>query len=158
MRATYDLSPLYRTLIGADHMAGLMESARQTAAPRDCPPYDVEKIADDGYRITLAVAGFRTEELEILAEPNLLVVRGRRSRPVQAGAYLHEGLSMGPFEQRFDLADHVVVKDARHAEGLLTIDLAREVPEALQRRRIAINTPQSGPLAGLLERKRRAAA
>lgn len=154
MRAAYDFSPLYRSLIGADHMASLVESASQAAGGRDYPPYDVEKTADDGYRITLAAAGFRADELEIIAESNLLVVRGRKGGEPPEGAYLHQGLAMRPFELRFELADHVKVTDARFADGLLAIDLLREIPEALKPRRIEINAPEPGRLT---ERKPRSA-
>lgn len=158
MRAAYDFSPLYRSLIGADHMAALVETALQGVGGRDYPPYDIEKTSDDGYRISLAVAGFSAGELEIFSEPNLLVVRGRKAGQQQAAAaLLHQGLALRPFEQRFELADHVTVTDARYADGLLTIDLVREIPEALKPRRIEINAPRLTPLKGLLDRKRRSA-
>jgi len=156
MRAAYDFSPLYRSLIGADHMATLVEAALQGAGGRHYPPYDIEKTSDDGYRISLAVAGFRPDELEVSAQPNLLVVRGRKAEPPAEADYVHQGLAFRPFEQRFELADHVVVTDARYADGLLTIDLARQVPEALKPRRIEINTARPTPFKGLLERRRRA--
>lgn len=154
MRAAYDFSPLYRSLIGADHMASLVENALQGVGARDYPPYDIEKTSDDGYRITLAVAGFGPDELEVTAQPNLLVVRGRRAGQPQRTTVIHQGLALRPFEQRFELADHVRVVDARHADGLLTIDLVREVPEALKPRRIEINGPKATPLKSLLERRR----
>ncbi len=155
MRAAYDFSPLYRSLIGADHMAAMVENALRGAGARDYPPYDIEKTSEDGYRITLAVAGFRADELEIIAQPNLLVVRGRKAGHGADGAFLHQGLALRPFEQRFELADHVVVSDARHADGLLTIELIREIPEALKPQRIEINAARATPLKGLLDRKRR---
>ena len=155
MRAAYDFSPLYRSLIGADHMAALVENALQGVGARDYPPYDIEKTSDDGYRISLAVAGFRADELEISAQPNLLVVRGRKAESPAEAAYLHQGLALRPFEQRFELADHVAVTDARYADGLLTIDLTREIPEALKPRRIEIKAPRPASLKGLLDRKRR---
>lgn len=158
MRAVYDFSPLYRSLIGADQMAALVESALEGVGGRDYPPYDIEKTSDDGYRISLAVAGFRDDELEITAQPNLLVVRGRKAEPSAEVDYLHHGLALRPFEQRFELADHVVVTEARYADGLLMIDLARELPEALKPRRIEINTPRLAPPKRLLERKRRSLA
>ncbi|CAN7605787.1 Hsp20 family protein [Phenylobacterium sp. LjRoot164] len=145
MRAAYDFSPLYRSLIGADHMAVLVENALQSVGGRDYPPYDVEKTTDDGYRISLAVAGFRADELEITALPNLLVVRGRKGEPAAEVAYLHHGLALRPFEQRFELADHVIVTEARYADGLLVIELERQIPEALKVRRIAIDAPGAAP-------------
>lgn len=156
MRAAYDFSPLYRSLIGADHMAALVETALQGAGGRDYPPYDIEKTSDDGYRISLAVAGFRADELDVSTQPNLLVVRGRKAEAPAETAYVHQGLALRPFEQRFELADHVVVTDARYAHGLLTINLVREVPEALKPRRIEINAARPSPLKGLLDRRRRA--
>lgn len=157
MRAGYDFSPLYRSLIGADHMAMLVENARQAAGERDIPAYDIEKTAEDGYRISLAVAGFRPDELEVTAQPNLLVVRGRKAEPQKQATFLHQGLALRPFEQRFELADHVVVSDAACADGLLTIDLRREPPEALKPRRIEIRSDRPSPLKTLFERKRQAA-
>lgn len=156
MRAAYDFSPLYRSLIGADHMAALVETALQGAGGRDYPPYDIEKTSDDGYRISLAVAGFRADELDVSTQPNLLVVRGRKAEAPAETAYVHQGLALRPFEQRFELADHVVVTDARYAHGLLTINLVREVPEALKPRRIEINAARPTPLKGLLDPRRRA--
>lgn len=158
MRATYDFSPLYRSFIGADRMAGLVESALRGAEGRDYPPYDVEKTSDDSYRITLAVAGFSADDLEISAEPNLLVVRGRKADQPATRAFLHQGLAMRPFEQRFELADHVWVTDARHTDGLLTIDLVRQIPEALKPRRIEINSSRLTPVNGQPDRERQTAA
>lgn len=141
MRQAYDFSPLYRSMIGADRMAGLLEAALRTEGDRSYPPYDIEKTDEDAYRITLATAGFAESELEVTAEPNLLVVAGRH-RAEGERTYLHQGLAHLAFERRFDLADHVVVKDAVYADGLLTIDLAREVPEAMRPRRIEIGGAQ----------------
>lgn len=157
MRAAYDLSPLYRSMIGADHMAGLIENALSGATGRDYPPYDIEKVGDQAYRITVATAGFRRDELEITAQPNLLVVQGRKSDDAANATYLHRGLAQRAFEQRFELADYVVVRDASYADGLLTIDLEREVPEALKPRQIEISVPGAGGLSRLLEPKRRVA-
>ena len=157
MRGAYDFSPLYRSLIGADHMAGLIENALNGAGGGDDPPYDIEKTGEHAYRITLATAGFRKEELDITAEPNLLVVRGRKVAEETAGNYLHQGLAQRAFEQRFELADHVVVRDAAYADGLLTIELEREVPEALKPRTIEIGRPAGGALSRLIDPKRRTA-
>ena len=141
MRQTYDFSPLYRSMIGADRMAGLLEAALRSDGDRSYPPYDIEKTGEDSYRITLATAGFAESELEITAQPNLLVVAGRRASDGER-TYLHQGLAHRAFERRFDLADHVVVKGAAYTDGLLTIDLAREVPEAMRPRRIEIGGAQ----------------
>lgn len=159
MRVAYDLSPLYRSMIGADHVAGVLESAFNGAAARDYPPYDIEKTDEHAYRITLATAGFRSDELEVTAQPNLLVVRGRKADADKPKTtLLHQGLAQRAFEHRFELADHVVVRDARYADGLLTIDLERETPEALKPRRIEIRAPGSAGLSRLVERKRARAA
>ncbi|MBS0360036.1 MAG: Hsp20 family protein [Proteobacteria bacterium] len=141
MRTAYDLSPLYCSMIGADHMAGMLESALNGAASRDYPPYDIEKTGEQAYRITVATAGFREDELEIVAQPNLLVVRGRKAQAPNADRFLHHGLAQRPFEHRFELADYIVVRAAHYADGLLTVELEREVPEALKPRRIEIRTP-----------------
>ncbi len=164
MRTAYDLSPLYRSMIGADHMAGMLESALNGATGRDYPPYDIEKTGEQAYRISVATAGFREDELEIVAQPNLLIVRGRKA-PAQAqdaARFLHHGLAHRPFEHRFELADYIVVREARYADGLLTVDLEREVPEALKPRRIEIraagaeSAADNNPLSRLAQASRRA--
>ena len=140
MRTAYDFSPLYRSMIGVDRVADLIDSAMRSEGDRTYPPYDVEKTSDDGYRITLAAAGFGAHELEITAQPNLLIVAGRRAREEddEARTYLHRGIAARNFERRFELADYVVVKSASYDNGILAIELAREVPEALKPRRIEI--------------------
>ncbi len=138
MRTAYDFSPLYRSVIGVDRMADLIETAMRTGGDSNYPPYDIEKTGDDAYRITLAAAGFSPEELELIAQPNLLIVAGRKAKHDEGRNYLHRGIAGRDFERRFELADYVVVKAADYAHGVLTIDLAREVPEALKPRRIEI--------------------
>jgi molecular chaperone IbpA len=137
MRTAYDFSPLYRSMIGVDRMADLIETAMRSEGDPNYPPYDVEKTADDAYRIALAVAGFKPEELTLTAMPNLLVVTGAKAKS-DTRNLLHRGIAGRDFERRFELADHVVVKGASYQDGVLTIDLAREVPEALKPRRIEI--------------------
>ena len=132
-----DLTPLYRSFVGFDRIADLLETASRADMTASWPPYDIEKTGDDSYRISLAVAGFRAAELEVVSQPNLLVVTGRRADDGEH-AYLHRGIAGRAFEQRFNLADHLVVTDARHEDGLLVIDLVRQVPEALKPRRIPI--------------------
>lgn len=139
MRTAYDFSPLYRSMIGVDRMASLIQDAMRSDAEGNYPPYDIEKVGDDAYRITLAAAGFNPEELEITAQPNLLVVAGRKAKAADDRAYLHRGIAYRDFERRFELADHVVVQSADYADGLLTIALTREVPEALKPRRVEIS-------------------
>ena len=145
MRTAYDFSPLYRSMIGVDRMADLVQSAMRSEADTGFPPYDVEKTGEDGYRITLAAAGFSADELEITALPNLLVVTGRSARAAgeDGRAYLHRGIAGRNFERKFELADYVVVKSATYDNGLLSIDLAREVPEALKPRRIEIGAAET---------------
>ena len=158
MRQAYDFSPLYRSMIGVDRMADLIETAMRTDGDRSYPPYDIEKTSEEAYRITLATAGFAESELEITAQPNLLTVAGRKAAKDGERAYLHQGLAHRSFERRFELADYVVVKSATYADGLLTIDLAREVPEALRPRRIEIGGASPSPLARLGRGRERRAA
>ena len=140
MRTAYDFSPLYRSMIGVDRMADLIDSAMRTEGDRNYPPCEIEKTSDDGYRITLAAAGFAAHELEVTAQPNLLVVTGRKSRNDEdARTYLYRGIAARNFERKFELADHVVVQSANYENGVLSIDLIRETPEALKPRRIEID-------------------
>jgi len=146
MRTAYDFSPLYRSMIGVDRMADLVQSAMRSEGDSGFPPYDVEKTGEDGYRITLAAAGFTADELEITALPNLLVVTGHKAKAASEDGrtYLHRGIAGRNFERKFELADYVVVKSAAYESGLLSIDLAREVPEALKPRRIEIGAADAG--------------
>ncbi|WP_454719109.1 Hsp20 family protein [Caulobacter segnis] len=140
MSTAFDFTPLYSSMIGVDRMVDLVETALRSGASASYPPYDIEKTGEDAYRISLALAGFAPSDLEIVAEPNLLVIKGQRpTRDGQGGrSFLHQGLAQRAFERRFELADYVVVKDASHAHGVLSIDLAREVPQALKPRQIPI--------------------
>ena len=138
MRTGYDFSPLYRSMIGVDRMASLIEAAMKSEPDGNYPPYDVEKVGEDAYRISLAAAGFRPEDFELTAQPNLLVVAGRKANGDDQRTYRHRGIAHRGFERRFELADHVVVKSADYADGVLSIDLVREVPEALKPRRVEI--------------------
>jgi molecular chaperone IbpA len=146
----YDFSPLYRSMIGADRMASLVEAAMRHDGD-NYPPYDIEKTGEDSYRITLAAAGFAPGELEVTAQPNLLVIAGRKAADDEERRYLHRGIATRAFERRFELADYVVVKDANYADGVLSIDLVREVPEALRPRRIEIATGSATPLQAKTE-------
>ena len=139
MRTAYDFSPLYRSMIGVDRMADLIETAMRNKVESTYPPFDIEKTDDHAYRITLAAAGFAPEELELTAQPGLLVVAGQKGGDDEGRNYLHHGIGARSFERRFELADYVVVKAARYAHGVLTIDLAREIPEALKPRRVEID-------------------
>lgn len=138
---SYDLSPLFRSTVGFDRLTRLMESALNADdAGTGYPPYNIEKLDDDHYRITMAVAGFRPEDLEITAHPNLLVIQGKASREGDAGNYLYRGIAGRAFERRFQLADHIRVSDAKLEHGLLNVELVREVPEAMKPRTIRIST------------------
>lgn len=160
MSTAFDFTPLYSSMIGVDRMVDLVETALRTDASAGYPPYDIEKTAEDAYRISLAVAGFAPTDLEIVAEPNLLVIRGKRPASDGQGArtFLHQGLAQRAFERRFELADYVVVKQASHAHGVLAIDLAREVPEALKPRRIPIGLGAAQQALALKPAKVRKAA
>ncbi|WP_375402404.1 Hsp20 family protein [uncultured Sphingomonas sp.] len=141
-----DLTPYRRSTIGFDRLFDMLEQNGKTATAENYPPFNLERIADDRYRITLAVAGFTREEIEITAQQNLLMVTG--SKDERAGAqFLHLGIANRGFERRFELADFVLVDDARLNDGLLVIDLVREIPEAMKPKTIAIKT--GAPLAAV---------
>ena len=138
---TVDLTPLYRSAVGFDRLAGLLEAASRTDAPTGYPPYNIETVGENAYRIEIAVAGFKPEELNIEAKENTLTVQGRKTANDEAARrFLHRGLAERDFERRFQLADYVVVTGAALSDGLLTIDLERQLPEALKPRRIDIAT------------------
>jgi molecular chaperone IbpA len=139
MRTSLDFSPFYRSSVGFDHIFDLLNNATRVQTIDNWPPYDIAKTSDDAYRIEMAVAGFAEDELSIVTEANLLVVSGEKKTNGN-GEYLHRGLANRPFTRRFELADHVKVVAAHLANGLLTIELQREVPEAMKPRRIAIGT------------------
>jgi len=134
---TLDLSPLYRSVVGFDRLADLLDAAGAESAG-GFPPYNIERTAENAYRVEIAVAGFRQEDLAIEVKENLLTVQGRKVANDEAKRYLHRGLAERNFERRFQLADFVVVKDARLENGLLSIALERELPEALKPRRVEI--------------------
>lgn len=140
MRNMFDLAPLHRSSIGFDRIFDMLENATRAQAVDNWPPYDTVKLSDDRYRITMAVAGFSRDELDISVQPNLLVVTGERKNAEQEGEYLYRGIASRAFSRRFELADHVKVTGAQLADGLLTIELQREIPEAMRPRRIAIGT------------------
>jgi len=137
--ATLDFSPLYRSTVGFDHLSNLLSHALDREES-NYPPYNIEKLDDDAYRIVVALAGFAREDVEVVTEQNRLYVRGRTS-DTSEGTYLYRGIARRPFEHVFELADHVSVVAANMAEGVLTIDLKRELPEALKPRRIDVATP-----------------
>lgn len=136
---TIDFSPLYRSVVGFDRLASLLETAAADTAS-GYPPYNIERTDENAYRIEVAVAGFRPEELSVEVKENLLTVQGRKTANDTAKAYLHRGLAERNFERRFQLSDYVVVTDASLADGLLAISLKRELPEALKPRQVPITT------------------
>lgn len=136
---TLDFTPLYRATVGYDRIADLMDRALSADIPQPTyPPYNIEKTAEDAYRISIAVAGFAPEELSVEVREGNLYVGARRSEEAGATSYLHKGIAMRAFERRFALADHVKVTGATHDLGMLHVDLQRETPEALKPRRIEI--------------------
>ncbi len=135
-----DFAPLFRTAIGFDRLARLMDSAASTPDASSYPPYNIERTGDDTYRLTMAVAGFRPEDLDIVAKDNTLVVSGRVASETQKGELLYRGIAGRAFERRFVLADHMVVEGADLQNGLLHVGLRRVVPEALKPRRITVGT------------------
>ncbi|HEX8413922.1 MAG TPA: Hsp20 family protein [Sphingomicrobium sp.] len=139
MRTNFDFAPFRRSTVGFDRLFDLLESTARLDSTEGYPPFDIERESDDSYRITLAVAGFRPEEIEIVAHNNQLTVTGRKADEKNAGQYLHRGIATRAFERRFQLADFVQVRDAAFDNGLLRISLQREVPEAMKPRRISIN-------------------
>jgi molecular chaperone IbpA len=140
-----DFTPLYRSAVGFDRLASLLDAAAASEGPSGYPPYNIERTDENAYRIEIAVAGFKPEELSIEVKENLLTVQGRKTANDEQKRYLHRGLAERNFERRFQLADYVVVNDASLADGLLSISLKREVPEALKARRIEIGTSVSQP-------------
>lgn len=141
MRTNTDFSPLYRSFIGFDHLAGLIDKASRADKQSSYPPYNIELLAEDQYRITMAVAGFAENELEIESKQNNLVVTGTKpeNKDKNDRKFLHQGIAERNFERKFQLGDHVKVIGAFMENGLLHIDLEREIPEALKPRKIAIN-------------------
>ena len=136
---TFDFSPLYRATVGFDQMADLMDRVlTDGAASPSYPPYNIEKTADDAYRISIAVAGFSEADLSVETKENALVVTAKKAAEDDSKTYLHRGIATRAFERRFHLADHVRATGASYADGMLHIDLMREVPEALKPRRIEI--------------------
>ena len=142
MRTNFDFTPLRRSSIGFDQLFDLLQSGTPPLAPDGYPPFDLEHDGGDGHRITLAVAGFGQDEIEIVTEQNLLTVAGRK-REDKGGDYVHRGIATRPFERRFVLGDYVRVRGAELRDGLLTISLVREIPEEMKPRRIAIGTPSA---------------
>jgi molecular chaperone IbpA len=134
----YDFSPLFRSTVGYDRVLDLLDQASRGQTMTNWPPYNIEKTGDDQYRITMAVAGFSPEEIELVQQENVLLVAGHKHPAPEGVQVLHRGIATRAFKQTFNLADHVKVTGANLENGLLVIDLQRQVPEALKPRRIEI--------------------
>ncbi len=138
---SFDFSPLFRSTIGFDRLTRLMDAASQVdSGAAAYPPYNIEATGDNAYRLTMAVAGFGADDLEITAKEGALVVTGKARKEDESKQYLHRGIARRAFERRFQLADHIRVAGASLDNGLLHVDLVREVPEALKPRKIEIAT------------------
>jgi len=150
----FDLAPLYRATVGFDQIADMMDRVLSNDSGQSTyPPYNIEKTADDTYRISIAVAGFSDADLAVEVKQNALVVTARKSEEDTARTYLHRGIATRAFERRFHLADHVRVTGATHVDGMLHIELAREVPEALKPRRIEISNGSGAVVKDVVEAK-----
>ncbi|TCU29319.1 molecular chaperone IbpA [Rhizobium azibense] len=146
MRSTFDFSPLFRSSVGFDRMLNALEAANRMAPAENWPPYDIVKSGEDDYRIVMAVAGFSEKELTITHEQNMLIVTSEKADEDEK-QYLHRGIPSQAFERRFELADYVKVTAAKLVDGLLTIDLKREIPEEMKPHRIEI-TDETAPRQG----------
>lgn len=142
MRSAFDFSPFRRSTVGFDRLFDLLENSAAGVAGENFPPFDLIQLDDNSYRISLAVAGFARDEIDITAQQNLLIVAGRKSEDEGAG-YIHRGIATRSFERRFGLADHVQVRGADLHDGLLSIDLVREIPEAMRPRKISLGGGES---------------
>ena len=149
-----DFTPYRRTTVGFDRLFDLLERQARIAAGDNYPPFNIERQGEDAYRITLAVAGFKPGEIDIVAQQNLLTIKGEKADAENARDFVHVGIANRGFERRFELADFVRVDKADLADGLLTIDLVREVPEAMKPKKILVGG--SAPLA-VVEGETRAA-
>jgi len=139
----FDFTPYRRTMVGFDRLFDLLENQSRMNSGDNYPPFNVERRSEDSYRITLAVAGFKPADIEITAQQNLLVVQGKKGEDSSAGQFLHVGIAQRGFERRFELADYVRVEDANLEDGLLAIDLVREVPEAMKPKKIPVGTQKT---------------
>ena len=142
----FDFSPLYRSSIGFDEVATMMDRMMASDGGQPTyPPYNIEKTAEDSYRISIAVAGFAADELHVEVKERSLVISGRKGDDAKNRSFLHRGIATRAFNRKFQLADHVAIKGASHEDGMLHVDLDRQIPEALKPREIAITAPASKP-------------
>lgn len=148
---SFDFSPLYRSTVGFDHLQTLLDSATREADAPTYPPYNIERLGENDYRISVAVAGFGEADLNLEVKQNVLTISGKRGETAGT-TYLHQGIAGRSFERRFQLADHVEVKGASLEHGLLHVDLVRRIPEQLKPRQIAITTatPKAPAIEGNL--------
>ncbi len=159
--STIDLTPLYRTMVGFDRMANMIDSASRLDGAQGYPPYNIERVADDAFAIEIAVAGFGEDDLDIETNDGLLTVAGRKAPPAEDGEqreFLHRGIAERGFLRRFQLADHVIVTGAALKNGLLRVDLVRELPEAKKPRKIEIGGEKKRPKPKVIEGKKADAA
>ncbi|WP_046864847.1 Hsp20 family protein [Microvirga massiliensis] len=140
MRTAFDFSPLYRSTVGFDRLFDMLDAAARVEPMTNWPPYNIEKLGDDQYRITMAVAGFGSDEIELTQHESALVVTGQKHPEPEGTQILHRGIATRAFKQTFSLADYVKVTGAKLENGLLTVDLKREIPEELRPRRIEIRS------------------
>lgn len=139
----FDFTPYRRTMVGFDRLFDLLENQNRMNGGDNYPPFNVERRGDDAYRITLAVAGFKAADIDITAQQNLLVVQGKKADEASSAQFLHVGIAQRGFERRFELADYVRVDNANLEDGLLVIDLVREVPEAMKPKKITVGTQKT---------------
>jgi len=141
---TLDFSPLFRSTVGFDRLSRMMDTALRNDEAGGYPPYNIEALGENAYRVTLAVAGFSPEDLTITSQENVLIVSGKMKQPEENTQFLYRGIAGRAFERRFQLADYIKVTGASLVNGLLNIELAREVPEAMKPRTIKIETAGNG--------------
>ena len=146
MRSAFDFSPYRRSTVGFDRLFDMLENSAGAQTQENYPPFDLIKLSDNDYRIELAVAGFKPDEIDITAQQNVLIVSGRRNEESeeQGNDYIYRGIANRSFERRFALADHIQVKGADLKDGLLAIELVREIPEAMKPRKIDIGSGAKG--------------
>ena len=140
---TFDFSPLYRSAVGFDRLMTVLDAAQKNGGVDSYPPYNIEKIGEDVYQITVAVAGFSSADLDVEVRDGQLLIVGKGTTEEQDNHFLHRGIARRAFERRFQLADHVEVKAADLADGLLRVDLIREIPEAMKPRKIRIQSSKT---------------
>ena len=139
----FDFTPYRRSMVGFDRLFDLLENQRSAGSGDNYPPFNIERRGDDAYRITVAVAGFKPADIDVTAQQNLLVVQGKKGDEAGSAQFLHVGIAQRGFERRFELADYVRVEDANLEDGLLVIDLVREVPEAMKPKKVPVGTHKS---------------